>query len=69
MAEITIKFDKNELYYDAKECSARDFAAVANASIHHLEVEFKEKGENISVYIAGMKKSLAALEAKTTFSS
>ena len=64
MAEITIKFDKNELHYDAEECSAKDFAAVANVSIHHLEMEFDEKSEDLSPYIEGIRKSLAALEAK-----
>ncbi len=62
MAKVTIEIKGNELNYDAHECEARDFAAIINASIHHLEVEFKDKGEDVSSFISGIKKSLEILE-------
>ena len=62
MAEITIKFENNELHYDAVECDAKDFAAVTNASMHHMEVECLDKGEDISVFLSGIRKSLDHLE-------
>ena len=63
MAEITIKFENNELQYDAVECSAKEFASVANASLHHLEVECLEKGEDISVFLSGIRNTLEHLES------
>ena len=62
LAEITIKFEKNKILYDAKECDAKQFAAVVNASIHHMEVECLEKGEDISIFLSGIRKSLDNLE-------
>jgi len=62
MAKITINFKNNEMHYNAKECDAKQFAAVANATMHHMEVECLDKGEDISIFLSGMRKSLDNLE-------
>ena len=62
MAKVTIEINDNEMNYDAHECEAKDFAAIINASIHHLKIEFKDKGEDVSSFISGIKKSLDPLE-------
>ena len=62
MAKVTIEINGNDMNYDAHECEAKDFVAIINASIHHLEVEFKDKGEDVSYFISGVKKNLEVLE-------
>ena len=62
MAEVTIKFENDEMYYDAKECDARQFSAIINASMHQLETEFIEKSEDLTQFLTGIRKNLEMLE-------
>ncbi len=62
MAEVTIKFENDEMYYDANECDARQFSAIINASIHQLETEFMEKGEDLTQFLTGIRRNLEMLE-------
>jgi len=64
MATVNITIKDNEINYDAKECKAKDFAAIINASIYHLKVEFVDKGEDVSELIPGILKQLETLSAK-----
>ncbi len=61
MATVNITIENNEMNYDAKECEAKDFAAIINASIHHLKMEFVDKGEDVSALIPGILKQLDTL--------
>ena len=62
MAEVTIKFESDEMYYDANECDARQFSAIINASMHQLETEFMEKGEDLTRFLTGIRINLEMLE-------
>ncbi len=64
MATVNITIKDNEINYDAKECEAKDFAAIINASIHHLKIEFIDKGEDVSEFIPGILKQLETLSTK-----
>ena len=64
MAEVTITIEKNEMHYDAKECDIKTFAAIANASLHHMEIMLEGNSENLDIYIKGIKNSVKDLEAK-----
>lgn len=61
MAEVTITIDNNEMHYDAKECNSRDFTAIINASLHHMELEREKSNEDITHYLDGIKKNLEKL--------
>ena len=63
MAKVTISINGNELDYDAQECTAKDFAAIINASIYHLKLEFQEKGIDIGKEINTIEKSLNTIKA------
>ncbi len=64
MAEVTIEFENDEMYYDANECDARQFSAIINASMHQLETEFMEKGEDLTQFLIGIRKNLEILETR-----
>ena len=61
MATVNITIKDNEMNYDAKECEAKDFVAIINASIYHLKVEFMDKGENVSELIPDIMKQLETI--------
>ena len=61
MTTVNITIKNNEMHYDAKECEAKDFAAIIKASIYHLKVEFADKGEDISDFIPDILKQLETL--------
>ena len=61
MATVTITFDNNEMNYDANECEAREYAAIINASIHHLKMNHVDKGEDVSKFVTGILSSLEVL--------
>ena len=61
MATVNITIEDNKVEYNAKECEAKDFVAIINASIYHLKVEFMDKGEDVSKLIPDIMKQLETL--------
>jgi len=64
MATVTITIENDEMNYDANECEAREYAAIINASIHHLKVKHVDKGEDVSMFLPGMMSSLEVLASE-----